>query len=116
MNTISPLSTDDQYEDAKEKIARYEYEIKILKGQVLQYENNHKRPSFYLLEAFKDFIHDAEGGEMFEFEDVTYIVQYPLSDLCDDYGSEIVYDKLYEAKDLRPFTGGWFGNIIEKVV
>lgn len=101
--------TKEQYNEARDRVNKLTYEIDILRGQILQYENEHERPVFETLKQVKDFIeYEAEEGSLFEYEGAIYKVG-DYQELIEEYGYELMSESIWSSKLGDLIDGGRIG-------
>ena len=86
---------EKQYNQANSELDKLEKKITKLKKEILEYENENKRPVFTTIKEIISFImyEPAEKGALFEYDGNTYEVG-DFDELVDEYGSESVSDGL----------------------
>ena len=81
------------YNQANSELDKLEKKIIKLKKEILEYENENKRPVFTTINEITSFImHEPAGkGALFEYDGNTYEVGN-FDELVDEYGYESVVD------------------------
>jgi hypothetical protein len=102
------LENFEEYKQALLKKKELETDIKNLNNVIIKYKNEKLIKDLKSLDELKNWIFEAQEGEMVIFDGIKYILQ-DLGELIDEYGNEEINGSIYGAKLQDLISGGRIG-------